>query len=101
MSRSTLAAITLFVANTLVAAGFLWEARPRTVSTLDAGTLLPREHAALLRLIADEDVDPGRVRVCTARPCTRGPAVFVVDGTVRRLELPRSSRPGPLAGGRP
>lgn len=98
MPRTTLAALALFVANTLIAAAFLWEARPRTVWTMDPETLLQSERAAVNQLIKEDGVSPDRVRVCEEAPCTRGPAVFVQDGRVRRLELPRSSRPGPLTG---
>lgn len=96
MSKTSLLALGIFVLNTLLAGGLLWAARPRTVATMEAGELQAEELAVLYELLAGEGVSPHQVRVCAVRPCTRGPAVFVQDGRVRRLELPRSSRPGPL-----
>jgi hypothetical protein len=97
MSKTSLLALGIFVLNTLLAGGLLWAARPRTVATMDAGVLQAEELAVLHKLLVAEGVSPHQVRVCALRPCTRGPAVFVRDGRVHRLELARLSRPGPLA----
>ncbi len=96
MKRTSQIALVIFVANTLLAAVFLWDARPRTFLTMDEGTLDPGEREAALGLIHADGVNADRVRICRVGPCTRGPALFVDDHKVRRLELPRSSRPGPL-----
>jgi hypothetical protein len=100
MSRTSLAALGIFVANTLIAGVLLWQARPRTVATMDTTSLSTDEYAILLKLIEAEGVVPSQVRVCAEKPCTRGPAVFIEAGQVQRLELPRSSTPGPLSGER-
>ena len=99
MHRHTRAAAWLFLFNTVATGLLMWEARPRTVATMDPQSIDDAEYRALIDLLTRAQVAPNRVRICEVRPCTRGPAVFIEDGAIRRLELPRSSQPGPLRGG--
>ena len=99
MSTQMRLAIVLFAINIVLAVAWMWDIRPRTVASMDRSILAIDEAAALDRALAEAGVDATRVRVCETGPCTRGPAVFVDGDRVRRLELPRTSRPGPLAGG--
>ena len=92
-------AMALFVVNVGLSMWSMWQIRPRTVASMDRSTLVTDEMAALGQTLAEAGVDAHRVRVCEVEPCTKGPAIIIDEGRVQRLELPKVSRPGPLAEG--
>ena len=96
MNRSTLFALLLFCANTAVGVAIMWVNRPHTVASLGRAQLQPEAWQRLLNVLDEAQVMPSEVRVCSVAPCTDGPAVFVVDGQVRRLVLPQGEALGPL-----
>ena len=96
MSRSSLLALLLFMANTMAGMGLMWLNRPRTVATLSDAQLDPEERRKLQGLLYESGVTPSVVLVCTLQPCTDGPAVFLEDGAVVRVVLPEREGPVPV-----
>jgi hypothetical protein len=82
-------AIVLFLLNTGLTVFWLWDARPRTVATMDVGTMDRAVHERLISALTEADIDPKMVRVCEVSPCTDGPAIFVAKGTLELALLPQ------------
>ena len=83
-------AIVLFLLNTVLTVLWLWDARPRTVATMDATVMGVEVRERLMSTLIDAGIDPRLVRVCEVSPCTEGPAIFVANGTLDRVLLPQS-----------
>jgi len=84
-------AIMLFLLNTGLTVLWLWDARPRTVATMDIHALEAPVYQRLLNALGEVGLDPRQVRVCEVGPCTDGPAIFVANGTLELALLPESS----------
>jgi hypothetical protein len=83
-------AIVLFLLNTGLTVFWLWDARPRTVATMDLEGMDRAIHERLIRTLADAEIDPHMVRVCQAPPCTDGPAIFMDQGVLTQALLPQT-----------
>ncbi len=82
-------AIVLFLVNTVLTVLWLWEARPRTVATMDVHMMDSAVHQRLISTLAEAGIDPNMVRVCEVSPCTDGPAIFVSKGSLDQALLPQ------------
>ena len=82
-------AIVLFLANTVLTVLWLWDARPRTVATMDSQMMDRTVYERLISTLMEAGIDPNLVRVCEVSPCTDGPAIFVSKGSLDQALLPQ------------
>jgi len=84
-------AIVLFLINTVLTVFWMWDARPRTVATMEPGVLDSAVHGRLIRTLDDAGIDPQVVRVCEVSPCTEGPAIFIAKGSIEQALFPSTT----------
>ncbi|MGB0641378.1 MAG: hypothetical protein ACPGTU_18740 [Myxococcota bacterium] len=88
-------AAALFLINAALSVWWMWDARPRTWSSVEALSIDSDEIAHVESALTAAALTAREVLVCEVEPCTASPAVYVLNGKVVRIELMQADRHEP------
>jgi hypothetical protein len=94
-------AVALFLINAALSVWWMWDARPRTVYSMDPMSVDSGDKAAVDSALKAAELTAHDVLVCEVEPCTEGPSIFVFDGKIVRVDLSDNDGDGPLMRHRP
>jgi hypothetical protein len=80
-------AAALFLINAALSVWWMWDARPRTWSSMESLSIDSDEKAQVESALATADLRAHEVLVCEVEPCTARPAIYVFEGNIIRIEL--------------